>query len=368
LLVKILNLASNNMKIQSIKVWKENLELTRPYTIAYETFESVENLFVSLETDSGMTGIGAASPSEDVTGESIINCQQALENKLEPLLQDADVRSFQSLIRGLSTSLAETPAALAAVDIALHDLAGKLIGLPLVEILGRAHQTMQTSITIGIKPTEEETLIEAQEYWDRGFRVIKVKTGLVVNEDIERLTHIREKFGSDLMIRTDANQGYSVDDYIRFQQETEHLKLEFVEQPLAASDLKGMRSLPESMRLVTAADECLQSPADALECLCPPRPFGIFNIKLMKCGGISPGMEIARLAELGSIDLMWGCMDESIISISAALHAAFASPATRYLDLDGSLDLERDLVEGGFVLENGWMRTTDRPGLGVHRI
>ena len=65
---------------------------------------------------------------------------------------------------------------------------------------------------------------------------------------------------------------------------------------------------------------------------------------------------------------MWGCMDESIVSISAALHVALASPATRYLDLDGSLDLARDVVDGGFVLEDGYMRTTDRPGLGVQRL
>jgi L-alanine-DL-glutamate epimerase-like enolase superfamily enzyme len=71
------------------------------------------------------------------------------------------------------------------------------------------------------------------------------------------------------------------------------------------------------------------------------------------------------VAELAGIDVMWGCMDESAISIAAALHAAYASPATRYLDLDGSLDLARDVVEGGFSIEDGRMRVTDAPGLGV---
>ncbi len=97
----------------------------------------------------------------------------------------------------------------------------------------------------------------------------------------------------------------------------------------------------------------------------PPRPFGIFNIKLMKCGGVAPGLEIAGMAHHAGIDLMWGCMDESIVSISGALHAALAAPATQYLDLDGSLDLAQDIVTGGFMLENGWLRTLDKPGLGV---
>src|SRR5499425_3765751 len=100
--------------------------------------------------------------------------------------------------------------------------------------------------------------------------------------------------------------------------------------------------------------------------LAAPEPAcGIYNIKLMKGGGIRPALRIAAIAETAGIELMWGCMDESRISIAAALHAAFASPATRYLDLDGSLDLARDVADGGFVLENGVMRTTGAPGLGV---
>ena len=88
----------------------------------------------------------------------------------------------------------------------------------------------------------------------------------------------------------------------------------------------------------------------------------------MKCGGVHAAGRIADIADLAGIELMWGCMDESVVSISAALHVALASPATRYLDLDGSLDLARDVAGGGFVLEDGFMRTTDLPGLGVHRI
>jgi L-alanine-DL-glutamate epimerase-like enolase superfamily enzyme len=88
----------------------------------------------------------------------------------------------------------------------------------------------------------------------------------------------------------------------------------------------------------------------------------------MKCGGIAPGLQIAEIADLAGIDLMWGCMDESRIGIAAALHAALASPATRYLDLDGSLDLARDLVHGGFELVKGELSVTDQPGLGVKMI
>ncbi len=354
------------MNITKITIWKEDLELTRPYTIAYETISSVENLFVLLETDNGITGIGAGSPAEDVTGESITACETALTSTLESVLLGKDIRFSLSLLRELKTSLASTPAALAAADIALHDLVAKTMGLPLVDILGRVHTSLPTSITIGIMSVKE-TLAEAREYLANGFSILKVKTGLDVEQDIERVLRLHEEFGQAICIRVDANQGYSVDELHRFYNKTSVL-VEFIEQPLKAADLAAMRALPEKIRRISAADECLLSPASALHLLASPQPFEIFNIKLMKCGGIAPGLEIANMAGYAGIDLMWGCMDESIVSIAGALHAGLASRATKYLDLDGSLDLARDIVTGGFILKNGWLTTTDQPGLGVNRI
>ncbi len=352
------------MKIRKVTTWKENLGLTRPYTIAYERIESVENVFVLLESENGTVGIGAGSPAEEVTGESIHACEKALSEKLEPLLMGEDIRCLRALTQKLSKAMSDTPTALAAADIALHDLLGNSIGRPLVDILGRVHHALPTSITIGIK-SAEETIEEAKECLGRGFTILKVKTGLDVDEDIECMIRLRERFGSAMVIRTDANQGYTVDDYKRFCNKTKKADIEFVEQPLRASDIDGMRSLPKLMREQSAADECLTDPQSALGCLYSPMPFGIFNIKLMKCGGIAPGLKIADMADYAGIRLMWGCMDESIISIAGALHAALASTATKFLDLDGSLDLARDLVKGGFILENGQLRTTNQPGLGV---
>ena len=340
--------------------------MTRPYTIAYEQIDSVENLFVLLEDDNGNVGIGAGSPAEDVTGESILTCEKALNEQLEPVLKGQDVLHHRALLQKLNKAMEDTPAALAAADIALHDLLATTIGVPLVDILGRVHDRLQTSITIGIKSIED-MLMEAREYQEQGFTILKIKTGLDVEEDIERVMQLKETFGAAMGIRVDANQGYTLSEYKRFFDATKDA-LEFVEQPLTALDLDGMRSLPKHMRMLSAADESLLSPKTALNCLFEPHPFGIFNIKLMKCGGIGPGLEIADMAWHAGIDLMWGCNDESIVSITGALHAAFASRATKFLDLDGSLDLAKDLVTGGFILDNGWLSTTELPGLGVKRI
>jgi len=352
------------MKITQATYWTERLALTRPYTIAYDHIDAVANLFVQLKADDGTIGLGVASPAEDVTGEGMQKCRQALADNLEDLLPGTDIRHLKTRLRDMEIAMPGAPAARAAIDMALHDLWAKHLDLPLVDLLGRVHRSLPTSITIGIGSIEE-SLEDAAEYLGRGFRILKVKIGRSMEEDVERLYRIRQKTGREIIIRVDANQGYSVAQFKNFLKQTASLELELIEQPLAARDLAGMRRLPEAVRKKVAADESLLDARDLLACIGPPQPFGICNIKLMKCGGIAPAMQIAELAHLAGIDLMWGCMDESIVGIAAALHAALASPATRYLDLDGHLDLARDLVTGGFVMQNGELGLTDNPGLGV---
>ena len=351
------------MKITKIKIWSENLELSRPYRIAYETIDFVENVFVYLETDQGIFGLGSGSPADFITGENMEMCKTALEDHLEGLLLRKDPRLVHSHGRMLEKLLDQMPAAKAAVDIALHDLLAKSMHIPLVEMLGKVYESLPTSVTIGIKSVDE-SIAEAEEYLGRGFRILKIKTGLSVDEDIERVVKIREKLGTNFGIRVDANQGYNVPELEKFNGETTKLGVEFIEQPLKKDNIQEMFRVSEKIRKLCAADESIHSPKDALKLASNPQPFGIFNIKLMKCGGIRPALQIAEIANLAGIDLMWGCMDESIISISAALHAALASPRTKYLDLDGSLDLARDLVNDGFILHDGYLSVSERDGLG----
>ena len=353
------------MRVAAVTSRVEDFGLTRPYTIAFETTESVRNVVVRIETDDGLAGWGAASPAPHVTGETLDACAAALAPENVLWLVGRDVRGLPAICRELDRRAPGVPAARAALDMALHDLLAQHLGVPLVEMLGRAHRELPTSITIGIKGVGE-TLAEAEEYVGRGFRILKVKTGLSLEEDVERLRRLREKYpAAAVRIRADANQGYTVEQTLQFFRETERLGLEFLEQPVPAASVETLRGLPEPVRARLAADESLLCPRDALRLALPPRAVGIFNIKLMKCGGVFPAVRIATVAELAGIDLMWGCMDESVISIAAALHAALSCAATRYLDLDGSLDLARDVAAGGFVIAEGMMRTTDAPGLGV---
>ena len=355
------------MKIVDLVSTTEHFPLTRPYQIAYRAHDAVSNAIVRLILGDGTTAWGAASPSRFVTGETIETCSEALRSpELKDLLIGQDIREVNKITRLVARvfSSKKCPAAQAAIDMALHDGFAQHLALPLVDVLGRCYDKMLTSITIGIKDVSA-TLSEADEYYQRGFRILKVKLGHHLEEDIERLRKLRERFAQGVALRVDPNQGYSFQQLQTFLKATDHLSLEFVEQPLPVAQIEELHRLSLDEKNKIALDESLCTSADALQHCLPQPKSRVYNIKLMKCGGISEALRIATIADLCNRDLMWGCMDESIISISAALHSAFSCSRTRYIDLDGSLDLARDVVSGGFEIKDGYMSPHSLPGLGV---
>ncbi len=350
-------------RLAAVEVRLEALPLARPYTIAYRTVSSVEIVLVTLHSDHGLIGHGAANPSPKVVGEDSKQAYATLQGHADWLIGQ-ELRELPRLLRQLATTLSGKPGSLAALDIALHDLYAQQMGLPLVRCLGQVHTALPTSITIGIKGVEE-TLAEAEEYLALGFTHLKVKLGHDLDEDLARLRALRAHYGSRIHLRVDANQGFDRHELLRLFEAHATLDLELIEQPVPVAETGSLGDLPGPLRAMIAIDEDLCTPADAVRWAQTPQPGGIFNLKLMKCGGIAQAQRIANLADLAGIDLMWGCNDESIISIAAALQLALACPGTRYIDLDGSLDLAHDWVSGGFRLEAGYMYPLDRPGLGI---
>jgi L-Ala-D/L-Glu epimerase len=354
------------MKIKSAHAYLEHLPLTRPYTIAYKTITDAEIVFLEIVLENGLTGIGAANPFADVVGETPAQTLAHLQSGWLDELAGKDIRQFNHLIDAAAAHFPKLPGTLAAIDIALHDLFGKFLGIPVLTFYGRQAEALLTSITIGIKEIEE-MLEEADEYYRRGFRILKIKTGKEVEADIERVKKLAEKCNHKMLIRVDANQGYTLADLNTFIHHTKGLGLELIEQPLKVGKEQALTGLPEEDRRILVADESLINAWSAWQLSNPPAPFGVYNIKLMKSGGIKGAREIALIARQAGIDLFWGCNDESMVSITAALHAAYSCPNTKFLDLDGSFDLASDLVEGGFTLQDGYLYPSGLPGLGVRK-
>lgn len=354
------------MRIKAIRAYRRNLALTKPYTIAYQTISAVENVILEIELDNGIVGFGAANPDPEVVGESPEQTLQNLNSEWIATLIGSDISTFYGLLNSVNLQFSAAPGTVAALDIALHDAFCQYLGIPVVQFYGQKIRSLPTSVTIGIMDTVD-TLSEATAYFDQGFRILKVKTGLNADEDIERILKLRERYGRSIKIRVDANQGYTLTDLNQFLKATQHADVELVEQPLPVGLEQDLLGLPNETRQRLAADESLKGPEAALTLAHQPQPFGIYNIKLMKCGGIRSALDIATIARTAGISLFWGCNDESRISISAALHAAFSCGNTRYIDLDGSFDLAEDVVSGGFTVDDGQLRPTGGSGLGMAR-
>lgn len=353
------------MKIVEVNTFIKNLRLTKPYEIARERIESVENVFLEVILENGMTGIGAANPSPEVVGESPDETLRNLQ-ELSPFLKGKDIRYLNALIAAIDRRFPLKPGTLAAADIALHDAFGQFLDIPIVDFYGQQHVSLPTSVTIGIMGWQQ-TLEEATAYKAAGFSILKLKTGQQPEEDAEKVIKIQERFGDYFTIRVDANTGYNLPDLRTFLQLTSRQPVELIEQPMLPEEDEELNKLTLSERKILAADESLTDAASAFA-LCSAARYGIYNIKLMKCGGIRGAFSIAAVVEPAGAALFWGCNDESRVSITAALHVAFACAQTKYIDLDGSFDLAEDLVEGGFIVKDGMMSLTPGAGLGLKRL
>jgi len=180
----------------------------------------------------------------------------------------------------------------------------QILGISVLDFYGKKIAALPTSVTIGIK-NAKEMIEEAKGYHALGFRILKIKTGVDVDADIERVHILSEKFANKFLLRVDANQGYSLQQLQKFIQHTKNLDIEFIEQPLKAGDENRFLQLSDTERKRLAADESLLDATSALQLTHPPMPYGIFNIKLMKCGGIKAAKEISVIAEHANINLFW---------------------------------------------------------------
>jgi L-alanine-DL-glutamate epimerase-like enolase superfamily enzyme len=351
------------MRIARIETWPVEMKLAQPYTIAYETIEKTTNIFIRLETNTGLVGFGCAAPDEPVTGETPTGVLSALNDVAAPLLKNTDPLRRTRLLLKIKQQLPNRPSVRAAVDMALHDLLGKAAGLPLWRLLGGFRDRIVTSVTIGILSVEE-TVEQARELVRMGFRAIKIKTGSRLEEDIEKVLRVREAVGKTVGLRCDANQGYSVPDALEFVRRTREAKIELLEQPTHRDQPDMLGRVVADAPIPVMADESLMSLRDAFS-LARRELADMVNVKLMKVGGIDEALQINAVALSARLEVMVGCMDESALAIAAGLHYALGRPNVVYADLDGHLDLIGDPFADSVVLKNGYLYPTDAPGLGA---
>jgi len=352
------------MKIIDLEFSPIIMKLREPYTIAYETVNSASNMHCRLITNENIAGVGIAAPDLEVTGESIETVSKICGDVIEPFLKGKDPLRIAKIITELKPHLQNHPSALAMVDMALYDILGKKSELPLYRLLGGFRTKAATSITVGILPLNE-TIKRCKAFVSEGFKIIKIKGGLNLDEDIEKIIKIREAVGKNIALRFDANQGYTVEQSKRFVTDTRKVKLELIEQPTPKNELELLGKVTNSVPIPVMADESLMNLRDAFK-LARNELVDTINIKLMKVGGIYEALHINSVAKAASLEVMIGCMDEAALGIAAGLHFALARPNVEYVDLDGHLDLIDDPTAGAVILKEGYLYTTERAGLGLY--
>jgi len=350
------------LRIEQMRVYRFDLPLREPFTIATMSLSCAENLLVELRTNQGISGWGEASPFRSIVGETQL-IDLAAAREVRPLVLGRDPLADGALMRDLDAHLPHNSTLKSAVDMALYDLAAKACGQPLYAYLGGRRRAMETDLTIGIG--DPETAGEkAAHYLELGFRLIKVKLGLDFKADCRRLENIRRAVGPEPGLRIDANQGWDRTRAVRSLRAFEPFDIQFCEQPCRADDLQGLAHVSRSTAIPVMADESVFSAAQALE-LIRQDAAPYFNIKLSKSGGIHNAQKVAHVAEAGHRPCMMGCMSESRLGVTAAAHFASANPVIEFFDLDSWYEHADNPIQGGVEYQGGMMTLPDTPGLGA---
>lgn len=354
------------MRITALDVHPWNLKLRHPFTISLGTLHEARNALVvaRVETDDGRTvlGYGEAAPLSIITGETIEGVT-AFVRQVAPLVVGREPQDMEGIWQVLSSASRYHFSGKAAIDIAVHDCLARALSVPLACLLGGVPRPFPTDITIGLG-SPEDMADQARKQVAVGFSILKLKLGTGLADDVARVTRVRGAVGGAVTLRVDANQAWTPLEALRIIERIAPLEVELVEQPVAADDIKGMAEVARRSPVPIMADESVFSARDALR-LAHEQACHIFNIKLMKCGGLHQARRINAIAEAAQIKTLLGCMLESRISIAAAAHFVAATSNVMGADLDSHLYLVSDPVLGGPTVDGGEMRFTDAAGSGA---
>ncbi|MCD8023471.1 MAG: dipeptide epimerase [Lachnospiraceae bacterium] len=401
------------MKIQEIAFGYVNIPLVTPFRTALRTVDSVKDLIVRITAEDGSTGYGEAPPTAVITGDTKESIEAAICQYIAPAIIGMDLDEIDEIMKRMEKSIAKNTSAKAAVDIALYDLYAKQLGQPLYRVLGTSYSPknecsrenigkamgencgagiseaqdecvgavdsceaeanflrteLETDITISVDETEKMVRDSLRAVED-GFHILKVKVGKGGAKDVERVREIRRAVGPDMVLRIDANQGWTRDEAITTicAMEDAGLNIELVEQPVSYHNFRGLKAVTNAVDTPILADESVFSYEDA-ERIIEEHAADFLNIKLMKTGGLHQALRICDLADRYQVKCMIGCMLESKVSVSAGAHLAAARSCITMADLDGPSLCAEDPYEGGPVYSGAKIVRREESRIGIRRV
>ncbi len=356
------------MKIAACRVVLADIPPKRPHKMSFTTLGTVNFVLVRLETSDGLAGWGEAACLGGPTWseESAESVGATVERYIAPWLIGRDPTQIEALRLEMARRVQGNPFARAAVEMALWDLAGRALGVPVHRLVGgRVRDRVDLSWSLAVADPREE-IEEAREKIALGHRIFKIKAAAgPIAADIERVRRLREALGPTVSLRVDANQGWDRPTALKAIRGMEPYDLDFVEQPVPRWDLEGLAMIAERSSVPIMADESCFTVHDALA-IARLGSISILSLKLTKSAGLLGSLAIARVAEAAGMGCYVGCMIETSLGTAAYLQLALAAaPVTWGCELFGPLLLAGDITRRPVEYADGCILPPDGPGLGV---
>lgn len=356
------------MIIEDIKIGRITVPLKKPFKTKHGVHNYSNEVVVKIFTSNGIVGVGSAAPAPRVTGETESSIVGALKHIAENI-KGLDLSCFQYVLKVMDECIKGNNSAKAAVEIAIYDLWSKSLGVPLYKLLGGFNSSVITDMTIMDDDKMENMVNAAYEATRDGYTNIKIKLGNNIDTDFEKVKFIRRAIPKGVKVRVDGNQGWTPKEAVRLIKKMEQLDLdiEFVEQPVKAWDIQGLKFIKDNVETMIVADESVFGSPEAFRVI-QDRACDLINIKLMKCGGIQNATKIYNMADTMGIRCMVGCMLESKIGITAAASFAASKGNMIIADLDTIIYFADDPIVGGVTFEGNKIILPEEPGLGITEI
>lgn len=352
----------DEFRIIKVEAWPVVLPLREPFVVATGSMTAAHNVFVRIQLHNGAYGFGEMAPFPDISGEDQPGCLAALPFAAENLLGQSVVY-WRRLAYELSQNTMEVPAVRCGLETALVDALCRGMGLPLWALWGGADvRQRQTDVTLPIGETAQ--VVETAKRWfDRGFRVFKMKVGQDVETDIQRVVAVYQVLPTASFV-IDANQGFTADQTLSFLGAVHRLQIPvlLLEQPVHREDREALIYVHQHSAIPIAADESLRSLSDA-EQLIREQAVDVFNIKITKCG-VMESVNIINLARAAGLRLMIGGMVESRVAMGCSFSLVLGLGGFEFIDLDMPLLLDQDPIAGGYRYEGHSLLPWETPGLG----
>lgn len=358
------------MKITSVEVQPVSQVVNPKYAIVSAAGAQPESHYavVAIRTDDGHTGYGEATVVPGWSGESQITATAFIRDLLTPLLIGRDPLHIRELADLLDRHLIENPFTKAAVEMALLDVAGKALGVPVNVLLGGPRRPPEIALkfSIGAFPPPEAGRV-ARAAKDMGLKAVKVKVALGLEGDIARLEAVREAVGKDFRVAVDANGGWRESDAQAMLPHLERLRVNCIEQPLPRGDFRGCARLRRRTLIPIMLDESVFTRQQALEAI-REEACDIISIYPGKNGGLLRSIDIASMAASAGLRCTIGSNLEMDLGTAAMLHVAVAAAGLAGAvdhDIIGPLYYDQHFTRTPIRFENGCAVVPDGPGLGV---